>query len=235
MLLLVHHQTANGRGNANMQINADFQTSVFISADDMVWSKSPMAGVHRAMLDRIGDEQARATSLVRYAPASKFNRHQHPAGEEILVLEGDFNDEHGHYRAGTYLRNPNGTTHAPFSIDGCLLLVKLRQFQPADQVQTQINTRTAHWQAVDDNIVSLLLHHHGEERVQLLEIQAGTKLPISPEKGGHELLLISGSIEHRDRKLPLHSWLRFASHERDEFLTTELTKLYWKSGHLPPR
>jgi hypothetical protein len=58
------------------------------------------------MLDRIGDEVARATSIVRYAPASHFSPHVHDGGEEFLVLEGTFQDEHGDYPVGSYVRNP---------------------------------------------------------------------------------------------------------------------------------
>ena len=57
------------------------------------------------MRDRVGGELARATSLVRYAPASSFERHAHSGGEEVLVLDGVFTDENGDYSAGTYLRN----------------------------------------------------------------------------------------------------------------------------------
>jgi hypothetical protein len=67
-----------------------------------------MPGVERMMLDRIGDEVARATSLVRYAPNSTFSPHVHGGGEEFFVLEGEFGDEHRTYPAGTYVRNPIG-------------------------------------------------------------------------------------------------------------------------------
>ncbi|GAA5219292.1 cupin domain-containing protein [Corallincola platygyrae] len=216
-----------------MQINANFDETVIINAEQMQWQKSPSPGVHRVMLDRIGEEKARATSLVRYAPGSHFDSHQHPAGEEILVLEGDFNDEHGSYPAGTYLRNPDGTSHSPFSNNGCVLWVKLRQFQADDQVQARLDTLSTVWSSLAENIVRLPLHRHNEEKVQLLELQAGSKLPICPEKGGHELVVLGGALEHKQTKLLPYSWLRFASHAHDELTALELTKLYWKSGHLP--
>lgn len=73
-----------------MRIHADFTRRVNLSTDDMPWVPSPQAGVERRMLDRIGQEKARATSLVRYAPGSVFPAHAHPGGEEILVLSGTF-------------------------------------------------------------------------------------------------------------------------------------------------
>lgn len=51
-----------------MQLNADFSERVVVRPEDYSWVDSPMPGVERMMLDRIGDEVARATSLVRYAP-----------------------------------------------------------------------------------------------------------------------------------------------------------------------
>ena len=70
----------------------------------MEWIASPAGGVDRKMLDRIGDEKARATSIVRYAADSAFPEHEHPLGEEFYVLEGVFSDEHGDYPAGTYVQ-----------------------------------------------------------------------------------------------------------------------------------
>ena len=89
-----------------MRLNADFSKRAVIRPNDYEWVPSPMPGVERMMLDRIGDEVARATSLVRYAPDSTFSPHTHDGGEEFLVLEGEFGDEHALYPAGTYVRNP---------------------------------------------------------------------------------------------------------------------------------
>lgn len=111
-----------------MQINSDFSQRVVILPQQYQFIASPLAGVSRMMLDRAGEEVARATSIVRYAAGSGYSAHTHNGGEEILVLAGVFSDEHGDYPAGTYLRNPPGTSHKPFSADGCTLLVKLWQF-----------------------------------------------------------------------------------------------------------
>src|SRR2546427_354498 len=107
-----------------MLINADFSTRVVLRPDELSWSPSPMSGVERKMLDRIGDEVARATSVVRYAPNSHFSAHAHSGGEEFLVLEGVFQDEHGHYPSGSWIRGPDGWEHTPFSSTGCLCYLK---------------------------------------------------------------------------------------------------------------
>jgi len=99
--------------DTSIEVNADFSQPVVIKPDDYQWEASPMPGVDRMKLDRIGDEIARAASLVRYQPNSHFSPHEHSGGEEIFVLEGVFGDEHGAYPAGTYIRNPIGTKHQP--------------------------------------------------------------------------------------------------------------------------
>ena len=129
-----------------MRLNADFDQAVVIRPDNYQWQDSPMPGVERMMLDRIGDEVARATSLVRYAPNTSFTPHQHEGGEEILVLEGVFSDEHGDYPAGSYIRNPIGTSHTPsVGLEGATILVKLHQFDCADRQTLHLDTQSAAW------------------------------------------------------------------------------------------
>lgn len=140
-----------------MEINADFSQRVMVHAARLPWVPSPMAGVERRMLDRIGDEVARATSIVRYAPGSKFSPHTHGGGEEFLVLDGVFQDEHGDFSAGSYVHNPPTSHHTPSSVPGCTLFVKLWQFDLADRNQVRINTATmAYTRAADRPRVELL-------------------------------------------------------------------------------
>src|SRR4249919_772587 len=113
-------------------VNADFTQRVVIATDALPWIPSPQAGVERRLLDRIGGEVARATSLVRYAAASTFPAHDHALGEEFLVLSGIFSDEHGDYPTGTYVRNPPLSRHSPRTAPGCTILVKLRQMPDSE-------------------------------------------------------------------------------------------------------
>jgi anti-sigma factor ChrR (cupin superfamily) len=128
-----------------MNINSDFTQKAVINTLDLDWNSSPIPGIERKYLDRIGDEVARASSLVKYSPNSSFTGHIHGGGEEILVLEGTFSDENGDYSAGTYIRNPPNSKHAPHSKDGCVLFVKLRQFNAQDDSVVRIDTTTATW------------------------------------------------------------------------------------------
>lgn len=118
-----------------MRINDDFGQALLVHGGTLDWIASPAAGVDRRMLFRIGEEVARATSIVRYAEGSSFPRHTHSGGEEILVLEGTFQDEHGDYPAGSYFRNPPGTSHVPAAKDGCVIFVRLWQYRAGDDVQ----------------------------------------------------------------------------------------------------
>ncbi|PKP67808.1 MAG: cupin [Alphaproteobacteria bacterium HGW-Alphaproteobacteria-5] len=122
-----------------MNINDDFAARAAVHADALDWVASPMPGVERKMLDRVGGEVARATTLVRYAPGSHFSPHVHSGGEEFIVLDGVFQDEHGNYPAGSYVRNPATSRHRPGSEPGCTIFVKLWQFDPDDRTEVRLN------------------------------------------------------------------------------------------------
>ncbi len=179
-----------------MRLNADFALPVVIRPGDAPWVASPLAGVERRMLDRIGEELARATSIVRYAPGSHFSAHGHPGGEEFLVLDGVFSDERGDYPAGTYVRNPIGSRHAPFSREGCTIFVKLMQFDPADRAEVVIDSRRAEWTpGLLPGQRELALHVFADERVRLLRWAPGTAQAPQDYPGGAELLVLEGSLQ----------------------------------------
>jgi anti-sigma factor ChrR (cupin superfamily) len=191
-----------------MLINADFLHPVLVLPEDRHWVPSPQAGVERVMLDRVGAEKARATSLVRYAPDSEFPPHAHPGGEEILVLDGVFSDETGDYPAGCYLRNPPGSSHRPAS-EGALIFVKLRQMSPDDQAVVRIDTTdAASWQRDDCGVERCPLHRHAIEQVDLLRLPAGHPVVDAPVSDGAEILVLEGSVTVEHRRCPVGSWLR---------------------------
>jgi quercetin dioxygenase-like cupin family protein len=66
-----------------------------------------------------------STSLVRFAPGARFPAHNHPAGEEIFVLEGDFQVGRHRLERGDYLYTPPDERHAASTEGGCLVLVTL--------------------------------------------------------------------------------------------------------------
>ena len=201
-----------------MELHADLSQRAVLDTNALAWMPSPMAGVERRMLDRRGEEVARATSLVRYAPGSRFERHVHGGGEEILVLEGTFSDEHGDYPAGTYLRNPVGSSHAPFSEKGCTILVKLQQMHPADQ----------------QRLVEVLpLHAFGSEHVALVRWAPGTVFQPHGHPGGEEIFVLDGVFQDEHGTYPAGSWLRNPPGSVHRPWSEAGCTIWVKTGHLP--
>lgn len=193
-----------------MQINADFAAPVIVTTTSLPWQPSPMPGVERRMLDRVGGEVARATSIVRYAPGSHFSGHVHEGGEEFIVLEGVFQDEHGDYPAGTYVRNPVGTAHVPGSAPGCTIFVKLWQFDPADRAQfaLDLGALALARDPARPGIASAVLSARPDEDVRLEVWEAGAAATLEAP-GGFELLVLEGSLRHAQGTLARHDWARF--------------------------
>ena len=210
-----------------MELNADFSKRVVVHSDQIDWQASPMPGVDRRMLDRIGDEVARATSIVRYAPGSKFSAHTHSGGEEFIVLEGVFQDEHGDYPAGTYVRNPPTTSHTPGSDEGCTIFVKLWQFDLDDRTQF---SRDMASEAKDGHAI---LHRDDRETVSYHQLGAGEAL-AQDLPGGGEVLVLSGSLTESGETLVKGSWLRLPEGAAmDAVAGPDGATLWMKTGHLP--
>jgi len=192
-----------------MEINSDFSKRVIVHAGKQEWVPSPMKGVDRRMLDRIGDEVARATSIVRYAPKSNFSAHTHTGGEEFFVLDGVFQDEHGDFPAGTYVRNPPTSSHTPGSEAGCTIFVKLWQFDMNDRHQMRVDTLSADWQADPDRqgIEHLPLYSDNREDVSMETWHPGQTVALDAANG-MEVLVIGGSFTEGNESFEIQSWLR---------------------------
>ncbi|MCO6409943.1 cupin domain-containing protein [Hoeflea alexandrii] len=213
-------------------IRTDFTRTEIVDTAAMDWIASPSGGVDRKPLDRIGGEVARATSLVRYAPGSDFPSHTHNGGEEFLVVEGIFSDQHGDYGPGTYVRNPVGTSHAPGSRDGCTILVKLWQFEEGDTAPVVIDTASAEWQAVGQGIERLHLHRYKSEKVAMLRFSDGGSLRLPEESGGVELYLLDGRLQVEGQSLSKGGWARLPAGMAVTLSAPGTATLYIKTGHL---
>lgn len=217
-----------------MRLRADFSESVVVDTTAMPWEDSPMAGVHRRKLDRIGNEVARATSLVKYAPQSYFSSHTHSGGEEFFVLEGKFSDEHGDYRAGTYVRNPIGTSHKPYSEEGCIIFVKLHQFDERDRAQFSIDTRDAAFQPGNAPGLSVLpLHSFEHESCALVRWEPGTVFNPHTHWGGEEILVLEGTFSDENGDYPAGTWMRSPHLSRHRPFSKDGCLIFVKTGHLP--
>ena len=220
-----------------MELNADFSQRVAVHATHLPWMPSPLAGVDRRMLDRIGGEVARATTIVRYSPGSRFSSHTHDGGEEFLVLDGVFSDEHGDYPAGSYVRNPPTSHHTPGSAPGCTLFVKLWQFDPADRTEVRVDTTKLRFLAAPDRpgVELMPLFRDDHEDVRLECWVPNTEVALSVP-GGIELLVLAGAFSEGSERFEPQSWLRLpAGATLCARAGTSGARLWVKSGHLAGR
>ncbi|MGR5109339.1 cupin domain-containing protein [Vibrio jasicida] len=214
-------------------LNMDFSQRLVINTAQQDWIASPALGVWRKPLEREAKESGHTTSVVRYEPNSQFSTHPHPYGEEILVLEGVFSDEHGDYPAGAYLRNPPGSQHAPFSKDGCVILVKLNQFDPNDLETVRINTNQTEWLPGIGGLEVMPLHNFEHEHVALVKWPKGEKFQPHRHFGGEEIFVLSGEFNDELGHYPQDTWLR-NPHMSEHFPFVDQETIIWvKTGHLP--
>ena len=217
-----------------MNLNADFSARAAAHAARLDWTPSPVPGVDRRMLDRVGDEVARATSIVRYAPQSRFSAHTHGGGEEFLVLDGVFQDEHGDYPAGFYVRNPPTSRHTPGSEPGCTLFVKLWQFDPDDRTELRADTASVPFVPAPGRagVAVAPLFENALENVRL-ERWAPEAAVTLPAPGGIELLVVDGGFVEGGETFTPQSWLRLPARGVLRAVAGPRGCRVWaKSGHL---
>jgi anti-sigma factor ChrR (cupin superfamily) len=218
-------------------INGDLSVRCGVDTNSLVWTESPSGTVVRKRVHLVGPpESGQVTSIVRYQPGATFPPHDHPEGEEILVLEGVFSDEHGDWPAGTFLLNPEGFHHAPFSKDGCLLFVKLRQFPGTTRDHIVIDHREMKWEATNVEGVErkLLYEQAGFSDVTCIERWSAAARP-SPQgyPQGAEIFVLSGALEDEAGRYSAGTWLRFPAGFKHQPRALEDTTLYVKRGGLP--
>ena len=214
-------------------LNMDFSQRVAIDTAALDWVASPAPGVWRKPLAREEAERGHATSIVKYDPGASFRGHNHPLGEEILVLEGTFSDETGDFHAGTYFRNPKGFIHAPFSKEGCVILVKLHQMSPDDTTRLAIETDKVEWTGIHGGVHILSLHEFGPERVVMVYMPKGTSGPHHSHPGGEEIYIIKGGYHDEYGSYGAGCWIRMPPTSEHCPVMYEDTVLWVKSGHLP--
>ena len=217
----------------DIKLNMDFSKPAFMLPENYHWFESPADGVSRVPLERMSAESGHKTTIVRFAPESFFPAHRHPLGEEIYVLDGVFSDENGDYPAGSYLRNPPGSHHTPFSRQGCTLFVKLEQFDANDQEQVVIRPQERQWRPGIGNLKVCPLHSFGTQNTALVFWPANEVFHPHVHWGGEEIMVISGCFSDEHGKYPAGSWIR-SPHLSEHFpRVTEETLILVKVGHLP--
>lgn len=216
-------------------LNADFTQAVVVHTSAMEWQQSPSPRVWRKRLDLSGPkERGRVTSVVRYDANSKFHPHLHPDGEEILVLDGVFSDGHGDFPAGSYLLNPEGFEHAPFSKSGCVLFVKLKQYPGPARRQIAINMLEQPWEDQGNGVSRLTLYKEEgyPERMAMVRVEDGATLTFDGGLNGSEMFLLSGAFLDDNGSYATGDWLRWPTVEDRVFTATDTVTAYIKTGHL---
>jgi len=215
-------------------INGDLTTRVSVATASMPWSPSPSPSVWRKRVHRVGpQESGQVTSIVRYDAGSEFPAHEHPDGEEILVLEGVFTDDRGDWPAGTYLLNPEGYRHAPSSRDGCVLFVKLRQFPGLDRARVALDTNAIAWQPGDAPGVEIkrLYSQPGYLDSMALERWSPGGGPGARDYAeGVEILVLEGEFRDESGRFEAGTWLRLPPGCRHTPVTEAGCTLYIKRG-----
>ena len=199
---------------------------------DGSWIKSPADGVSRIHLEREALESGHTTSFVKFEPNSFFPQHQHPLGEEIYVLDGVFSDENGDYPAGSYLRNPPGSQHKPFTKEGCTLFVKLDQFQHDDTSHVELRPDQQHWSQGIGNLKVISLHQHNTESTALVWWPENEVFQPHTHWGGEEIIVISGRFIDEHGEYPEGSWIRSPHMSKHFPRVEEETLILVKVGHL---
>jgi anti-sigma factor ChrR (cupin superfamily) len=206
---------------------------VALDTSALEWAPSPSGSVWRKRLHKVGDaESGQVTSVVRYEPGSSFPAHDHPEGEEILVLEGTFSDEHGDWPAGTHLLNPQGFRHAPFSRVGCVLFVKLRQYAGVGREYRKIHTGKLPWRASGEAGIEAkrLYDEPGFVDRTGLERWAPGTTRVRSLPGGIEIFVLEGAFDDALGRYPAGSWLRLPDGAELAAASPDGCVLYVKSG-----
>ena len=213
-------------------LNLDFSRVVVAKTAKQEWVESPAQGVQRKPLEREAAESGHVTSVVRYTAGSEFSAHNHPQGEEIFVLEGVFSDEYDDYPAGTYIRNPPGSKHSPFSKQGCVIFVKLNQFAKGDDQRVVINTNEQAWLQGQGGLTVMPLHQYQTQSTALVHWPAGERFTPHRHWGGEEILVLKGEFKDEHGSYPKGTWIR-SPHMSEHFpYVDEETIILVKVGHL---
>jgi anti-sigma factor ChrR (cupin superfamily) len=217
-------------------INGDLSVRAVVDTTRMEWAPSPSGSVWRKRVHLVGPpESGQVTSVVRYEPHSRFPAHDHPAGEEILVLEGVFSDEHGHWPAGTFLLNPEGFRHSPFSDDGCILFVKLRQFAGRHRRHVVLDTNALVWvsTAIPGVTHKTLYAQSGFSDLVFLERWAPrADLGVIAYEQGAELFVVEGEFADEAGAYAAGCWMRLPAGSRHHPRSTGGCTLYIKKSGL---
>jgi len=172
---------------------------------------------------------------VRYAPGSSFSPHRHDEGEEFLVLEGVFSDEHGDYPAGTYIRNEPESVHTPRTGPGCIIFVKLRQMDAQDSVRVLRKPGELAWEALDARGARRALLHADPLSRETVALEALPPRYAGIAAGcprGEEILVLDGELADEYGEYGKGFWIRNPAGFSRTLRSTAGARYWVKRGHL---
>ncbi|NVJ62047.1 MAG: cupin domain-containing protein [Gammaproteobacteria bacterium] len=217
-------------------LNMDPSVRVVLNTTEQDWEAAPAKGIWRKKLEREAAESGLTTSIVRYDPQSNFPAHSHPMGEEIFVLDGVFSDESGDFPAGSYLRNPPGSSHSPSSLNGCIIFVKLNQFSNEDSAQLKLDTSSMEWQpGLVEGLSVKPLHNFKYENVALVRWAPNTFFKPHIHFGGEEILVLDGVFADELGEYPAGTWIRSPHLSEHQPYSKQGCTILVKTGHLADR
>jgi anti-sigma factor ChrR (cupin superfamily) len=220
-------------GSNDLRLNMDFDQPARMLPGDYDWQASPADGMARVPLERMAAESGHKTSFVQFSPESYFPAHTHPLGEEIYVLDGVFSDQYGDYPAGTYLRNPPGSSHQPFTREGCRLFVKLDKFDPNDREKVVLRPENQQWRPGIGNLRVAPLHNYATQNTALVFWPANEVFQPHAHWGGEEIVVIRGTSRDEYGDYPAGSWICSPHLSEHHPRVNEETLILVKTGHLP--
>lgn len=217
-----------------MQLNNDFERVVALNTLELPWQGLDVAGAAQRMLEKVGTDELRTTSIVRYMSDSHLPEYTQELGEEIIVLEGEFSDADGAYPAGTYIKNPPGARHAAFSKNGCLLFVKQGHLQHDDTERVVVDVQNSPWrQGMVAGLSVMPLSEYKGEHNALVRWQPGTVFSAHRHWGGEEIYVLEGVFEDEFGRYPKGTWLRNPHLSQHAPFSQEGCTIFVKVGHLP--
>ena len=192
-----------------MQFNDDITQRVVLESSILPWIGSSLPCVQSKLLEHRADEFARTTSIERYEANTHLGTYEYPLGQEILVLEGDYEDEVGVYGAGTYVKNPPKSSHSIRSKSGCTIFVKNNYLTLDDNQRTLLDTQSANWlQGLVTGLTVLPLAEFGTKHTALVRWAPETRFNPHRHYGGEEILVLECVFEDEFGKYPVGTWMR---------------------------
>ena len=192
-----------------MKFNDDISQRAVLDSSTLPWIDSGQSGIQSKLLEDRADKFSRRTSIVTYGVNTLTETHICPLGQEILVLDGVYEDGAESYGEGTYIKNPPGSSYTVGSKSGCTLFVKINYLSPDDNQRTIIDTQNTDWfEGLVTGLTVLPLVEFGTRHTALVRWAPKTKFNPHRHYGGEEILVLEGVFEDEFGSYPAGTWMR---------------------------